>query len=83
MENGVHHILKQYTHSLTDPVVVIALYRKMQRFGATLAFDLHFFVFNGIIRTILVEALMKTSRACTGVLSTENDDFKFLKTSKT
>ena len=25
---------------------------------------------------------MKTSRACTGMLSSENDDFKFLKTVK-
>ena len=25
---------------------------------------------------------MKTSRACTGILSSENDDFKFLKTMK-
>ena len=25
---------------------------------------------------------MKTSRACTGMLSSENDDFKFLKTAK-
>ena len=40
-------------------------------------------MFNGIIHTILVVFSMKTSRACTGMLSSENDDFKFLKTAKT
>ena len=39
-------------------------------------------MFNGIIQTILVAFLMKMSRACTGMLSSENDDFKFLKTAK-
>ena len=38
--------------------------------------------FNGIIQTILVAFSMKTSRACTGILSSENDDFQFLKTAK-
>ena len=47
----------------------------MQSFGAT-----SFFVFNAIIQTIMVAFLMKTSRACTGMLSYENDEFKFLKT---
>ena len=40
-------------------------------------------MFNGIIQAILVAFSMKTSRACTGMLSSENDDFKFLKTAKT
>ena len=44
------------------PVVSIALYRKMQSFGATLKFDPHLFVFNGIILTILVAFL--TNIAC-------------------
>ena len=55
---------------------------KIQNFGATLMFDPHFFVFNGIIQTILVAFSMKTSRACTGMLFSENDDFKVLKTAK-
>ena len=54
----------------------------MQSFGVTLKFDSHFFVFNRIIQTILVVFSMKTSRACTGMLSFENEDFKFLKTAK-
>ena len=37
-------------------------------------------MFNGIIQTILVAFSMKRSRAYTGMLSSENDDFKFLKT---
>ena len=49
----------------------------MQSFGATLKF-----VFNGTIQTILMVFSMKTSRACTGMLSFENYDFKFLKTAK-
>ena len=36
-------------------------------------------MFNGIIQAILVAFSIKTSRACTGMLSSENDDFKFLK----
>ena len=40
------------------------------------------FVFNGIIQTILVAFSLKMSRTCTGMLSSENDDFKFLKTVK-
>ena len=43
-------------------------------------FDPHFFVFNWIIQTTLVAFTTKTSRACTGMLSSENDGFKFLKT---
>ena len=39
-------------------------------------------MFNGIIQTILVTLFMKRSRVCTGMLSSENDDFKFLKTEK-
>ena len=39
-------------------------------------------MFNGIIQTILVAISMKTSWACIGILSSENDDFKFLKTTK-
>ena len=39
-------------------------------------------MFNGAIQTILVTFSMKVSRACTGMLSSENDDFKFLKTAK-
>ena len=38
-------------------------------------------MFNGIIQTILVAFSMKTYRACTGMLSSEND-LKFLKTAK-
>ena len=40
------------------------------------------FVLNWILRTILVAFSTKTSKACTGMLSSENDDFKFLKTAK-
>ena len=54
----------------------------MQNFGSTLKFDPHFFVFNVIIQSILVAFSMKTTRACTGMLSSENDDFKFLKAAK-
>ena len=39
-------------------------------------------MFNGIIHTILVAFSMKNSRACTGMLSSENNDFKFLKLQK-
>ena len=35
MENGIHHIRMHYTHFLTDPSSVIALYSKMQSVGAT------------------------------------------------
>ena len=76
MENGIHHILMHYTHSLTDPVVSIAMYRKMQ------SFDPHFLCLNGIIRTILVAFSITMSRVCTGMLSFESDDFKFLKIKK-
>ena len=34
-------------------------------------------MFNVIIQTILVVFSMKTSRACNGILSSENDDFKY------
>ena len=36
-------------------------------------------MFNGIIQTVLMAISMKTSRACTGMFSSVNDDFKFLK----
>ena len=39
-------------------------------------------MFNGIIQTSFVVFSMKTSRACTGMLFSENDDSKFLKTTK-
>ena len=39
-------------------------------------------MFNGIIQAILVAFSMKTSRACSGMLSSENDDFKFIKNSE-
>ena len=39
-------------------------------------------MFNGIIQTILVAFSMKTSRAFTDMLSSENDDYKFLQTAK-
>ena len=42
MGNGIHPKRMHYNHSLTDPVVSIALYRKMQSSGATLKFDPHF-----------------------------------------
>ena len=54
----------------------------MQSFGANLKFDPHFFVFNGIIQTVLVAFSVKTFKACTGMLSSGNDDFEFLKTTK-
>ena len=37
---------------------------------------------NGMILTILVVFSLKTSRTCTGMLSSDNDDFKFLKSAK-
>ena len=58
------------------------MYRQIQSFGATLKFDPHFFVLNGIIETILMAFSMKTLRACTGMLPSENNDFKFLKPAK-
>ena len=51
----------------------------MQSFGATLKFDTHF---SRLMETILVAFSMKMSRACPGMLSSENDKFKFLKTAK-
>ena len=57
------------------------MYRKIQSFGVTLKCD-PFFVFDGISQTILVAFSMKTSRACTDMLSSENDYFKFLKPAK-
>ena len=54
----------------------------MQCFGAMLKFDLHCFAFNGIAQTILVAFSMKMSRACSGTLSSGNDNFKFFKTAK-
>ena len=57
------------------------MYGKMQSFGATLKCDPRF-NFDGMIQTILVAFSMKTSRVCTGMLSSEDDDFKFLKTAK-
>ena len=39
-------------------------------------------MFNRIIQAILEAFSMRTYRACTGMLSSENDDFKFLKTEK-
>ena len=77
MGNGIHHTRMHYNPSLWDPVVSIALYRKMQCFGATFKFDPHFSRL-----TILVAFSMKMSRACSGILSSENDDFKFLKAAK-
>ena len=50
----------------------------MQSFGAILMFDPHF-----LCLTILVVFSMKTYRACTDMLSSENDDFKFLKPTRT
>ena len=72
-----------YSFLNVPPLVPIALYRKMQSFGAFLKFDLHFFVFNGIIQTILVTFSMKKSKTSTGMLSSVNDDFKYLKLQKT
>ena len=54
----------------------------MRSVGATSKFDLHFFAFNGITKTILVAFSMKMSRACSGTLSSENDDLKFFKMRK-
>ena len=53
----------------------------MQSFGATLSLVL-IFVLNGIIQIILVVFSMKTSRDNTGMWSSENNDFKLLKTAK-
>ena len=39
-------------------------------------------MFNGIIQTLLVAFSVRTFRACTDMLSSENDDFKLLKTGK-
>ena len=39
-------------------------------------------MFNGIIQNNFGGVFHETSRACTGMLSSENDDFKFLKTAK-
>ena len=39
-------------------------------------------MYNGKIQTIFVSFSMKTSGACSGMLSSENDDFNFLKTAK-
>ena len=61
---------------------MIALYREMQKFGATSKFNPQFFVFDGISQANLVAFSMKTSRACTSMLPSKNDDFKFLKTAK-
>ena len=36
-------------------------------------------MFNGIIESILVAFALNTSRACTGMLSSDNKDFEFLK----
>ena len=38
-----------------------------------------FFVFNGLIQTILVAYLMETFKACTDMLPLENDEFKLIK----
>ena len=48
---------------------------KMQSLGATLKFHPHILCLMGVIQTILVAFSMKMSRACTGILSSENDDF--------
>ena len=68
MENGINHIRMHYTLSLMDPSSHIALYRKMQSFGATLKFDSHF----------CISRDNSNFGACTGMLSSENDVFKFL-----
>ena len=60
-------------------VVSVVLYRKLQYFGATLKLDPHFFLM--IIQIILMA--LKTSMACTGMLSYENDAFEFSTTAKT
>ena len=39
-------------------------------------------MFDGIFQTILVAFSVKTFKACTGMLPSENDDFEFLKTAK-
>ena len=39
-------------------------------------------MFNGLIQNILMAFSMKTSRTCADMLPSENDDFKFLKTTK-
>ena len=54
----------------------------MNSLGATLKFDPHFFLLNAIIQTILVSFSMKASLAYTGMLSYEDDAFKFSKIAK-
>ena len=54
----------------------------MQSVGATLTVGPHFFLFNGVIQTILVAFSLKTFRACTDMLSNQNDAVKFSKTAK-
>ena len=54
----------------------------MQSVGATLTVGPHFFLFNRIIQTILVAFSLKTSGACTDMLSNQNDAVKFSKTAK-
>ena len=58
-------------------VFIIIMYRKMQSVGATLKFDPNFFLFERIIHTILVTFSKKISWACTGMMTCENDLFKF------
>ena len=53
----------------------------MLSFGATFKVD-PLFLFNGILQAILVSFSIKTSRACTDMLSYENDAFKFSKNAK-
>ena len=81
-----HHYGKRcptHLNALFPFLFSIVLYTKLQCFGATLKFDPHFFLLNKIIQIILVAFSMKTSMACTGMLSYETEAFKFPKTAKT
>ena len=78
MENDIHHIRMHYTHSLPDPTSFHCIVLEHAQFWCYLKVWSSFFVLNGII-----QFFNETSRACTGMLSSENDDFKFLKTAKT
>ena len=51
----------------------------MQYFGVDLKLDPHFFLLIGIIQSILVAFSIKTSMACIGMLSYENDSFNYKK----
>ena len=79
MENGVQHSRMHYVHPLTD---VNCFHCKCIGKGKVVVLPkrlILIFLINGIIEAILVAFSMKMSRACTGMLSYENNAFKFSK----